>query len=379
MLYKKLILHISNDLLGGIGSVITNITQINSNLFTHKHIIFEQERSTYFKIVQIIYHFMHLQRFLKLNEKTASLFHFHGAWSPHILLLCKRYKIPTIVSPHGALNDIALTKSPLKKFLAKYIYMKKAYQSSKCIHALSLKEVQDIRNYGLTKIPIALIPNSIDMTKSITIDQHTQKKLSHLANNRKVILSLSRLHVSKGLELLIDVFSLLLSKNNDIVLFISGGGDINYHRLLDKKIEQMKLRKHIFLLGELLNDEKNAAYGIADMFVLPSKNEAFPISILESFRQKTPVITTTATPFNDITHIGCGWYVKPNFDELYQALSDATNLSKEELFARGELGYKWVQNNYSNKIVNRQMEQLYVWLINGGKEPSFIINPSRNT
>ena len=377
-LNKKTILHISNDLIGGVGSVINGLKKhMNSTTFIHMSITFKNlSPMSKYKVLQALREFTYLKHVLKAKKKDISLFHFHGAWSPHILLLNKRNRIPTLVSPHGAFNNIALKKSPLKKFLAKKLYMKKAYLSADCIHALSSKEVHDIQSYGIHNIPIALIPNAIDMTGKVSIDKQTQKDLSLLASNRKVILSLSRIHISKGIESLIDAFTMLVSQRDDVVLFVVGTGDIKHQNTLKQKIRFLGLANQVFLLGELLDDKKNAAYSIADIFILPSKNEAFPISILESFRQKTPVITTTETPFKEIKKIGCGWYVKPTVAELFLALKDGTNLSKKELSAKGEKGYSWVQKNYSYEVIGPKMEELYLWLIERDKTPDCIINPT---
>jgi len=365
------IIHISKDLNGGIGTVIGSLCK----KFTSSISLTLDSEQGYDKLQMLdnIIRYKNLKNKLLLLIGKFDVLHFHGAWTPHILLLTNKYNIPAVVSPHGAFHKASLQKSKIKKLIAKYIYMKRAYQNANCIHALTLQEAQDIRDYGIKNIPIAVIPNGIDLDEKININETLKTKLLKIANNRRVILSLSRLHLSKGIDILIDAFARLSKQNSNNVLFIVGSGDKDYEVRLMGKIEKLKMQNSIFLLGEMTNNDKNTVYDIADLFVLPSLNEGFGITVLEAYRQKVPVITTTATPFKEIEEIGCGWFVKPLADDLFLALEEFAKLTNQELELMGAKGYRWIRHNYSLDLVNKKVEDLYHWLVKGSKEPEFII------
>lgn len=353
---KTKILHISKDIEGGIGTVI----KVLLNSFRKsKNIFIKDGYKSFFKLFKNKYY-------------KYEILHFHGAWTLHILPLVKKTNKPTLISPHGAFHQVSLQKSKFKKIVAKYLYMKRCYQNTDCIHALTLKEAKDIRSYGINKPPIAIIPNGIDLNDKLEFNEKLKKELLDKANGKKIILSLSRLHISKGIDILIDAFAKVYKSNNDIVLFIVGKGDDKYTNSLVSKIKNLSLSKSIFLLGDMNGKDKNTVYDVADIFVLPSYNEGFPLTVLEAYRQNTPVITTTATPFEQIETLECGWYVDPTVNEIFTSLKEATKLNKDELKVMGKKGYHFVDDNYSIDMLIAKYKELYLWLLNGGNMPKFV-------
>ena len=372
---KIKILHLSGTSRGGIAAVIKSLLKYFSNrqLFSVYSLVLENKLGQNLRET--------IKVFFKLKSKfygyrgKIDILHFHGAWTLHILLLFeKKGDRKIIISPHGALAQESLKKSKLKKTIASYTYMRKSYKKADCIHALSEKEAKDVLSYGLRNTPIVIIPNGIDMEELVLIDEIEKAKFLNLAKGRRVFLSLSRLHEAKGIEMLIEAFSIFVQNNNNNVLYIVGDGPQEYKDLLKKKIKILKREENIFLLGELSGEMKNTIYSVADIFVLPSYNEGFGLTVLEAFRQQVPVITTTATPFNEILTYECGWYIAPERDTLLQALYDAGNKTTERLDIMGKNGYIWVKSNYSLGVVNEKYASLYLWLLNKDIKIDFFID-----
>ena len=360
-------LHISTNKNGGVGTVVKSLC----NYFKDSLSVILYKESM--KKLSIYKQYKQLKNEIKILLNNVDLLHFHGSWAPHIFILRKKQPKPTLVSPHGALHKISLKKSQFKKFIAKQLYVKKTYLNANCIHALTMQEVNDIYNFGIKNIPIAVIPNGIDFDEKLEIDEKTKNELLEISKDRKVILSLSRLDPLKGIDLLIDSFNIVIKKNKDLVLFIVGDGNENYKTNLLNKIYSLGLKESVYLLGEMNGIYKNTVYDIADVFVLPSYNEGFGLTVIEAYRQNIPVITTTATPFEEIANNGIGWYIEPNCSEVTKALASATKLDKSELSSMGKKGYNLMKKKYSLDIVNHKMELLYSWLLNGGIMPDFII------
>lgn len=353
---KFRILHVSNDIFGGIGTVIGNLI----SAFENGHVL-----STDMGIKSF------LNKFYQLKD-LFEILHFHGAWTLHLLPLIRNLNQPTIVSPHGAFDKTSLAKSKYKKLLANYLYMKRCYLNVDCIHALTEKEAKDIRDYGIKDVPVFIIPNGINLEEELPINEKLKSDLLELANNRKIILSLSRLHIAKGIDLLIESYKNIYDNNPDTVLFIVGSGGNKYEQHLREKLKKFNLINNVFLLGEKENEDKNTMYDIADIFVLPTFNEGFGITVLEAYRQKVPVITTNVTPFEEINKQGLGWYINPRKEDLITAIDEALNCVKSELREMGNKGYSWVEKNYTSRSINEKYAELYGWLLNRSlEEPSF--------
>jgi glycosyltransferase involved in cell wall biosynthesis len=260
------ILHVSKDIVGGIGTVILNLRRA----FENAHVL-----SIDIGIISFLIKFYQ-------EKDLFEVIHFHGAWTLHLLPLIRNLKQPTIVSPHGAFDKTSLAKSMYKKFLVKYLYMKRSYLNADCIHALTEKEAQDIRDYGIKGVPIFIIPNGINLEEELPINEKLKSELLELANKRKIILSLSRLHIAKGIDLLIESYKNIYDNNPNTILFIVGSGEKKYEKHLREKLIKLNLINNVFLLGQKEDEYKNTMYDIADIFVLPTLNVGFGITVLEA-------------------------------------------------------------------------------------------------
>jgi glycosyltransferase involved in cell wall biosynthesis len=359
--------HVTNSGRAGIGFVIGNIVDnSNEKLFDHKIVLLENNDSTKYKDFKI------LKRKLNFIVRTSDLIHLHAAWNLILFIFKKIKTIPVIISPHGAFHPKSLQRSKLKKIIAKYLYVNQAHKNARCIHVFTIAEAKYIRSYGITKPSIAVIPNGIKIDEKLKFNTNLRNKLLNLANGKRIILSLSRLEEAKGIDILIDGYSEYRAGVKDSVLFIVGYGSDKYQTHLKNKIKKLKLEGNVFLLGKMDNEEKNTLYDVANIFILPSYNEGFSITVLEAFRQRLPVIATTGTPFSKIVEKKCGLYIKPSKKDIFNAFISYSKLSDQELASMGEKGYKWAAEEFDIKDVIAMYEELYSWILNDADQPDFI-------
>ena len=97
-------------------------------------------------------------------SKDIDYIHSHGLWEmPSIYAgyASTKYSIPLIVSPRGALSEMALkTGSKRLKKIFWILFQKKMLNSADYFHATSYEEYKDIRRMGFDQ-PVAIIPNGI--------------------------------------------------------------------------------------------------------------------------------------------------------------------------------------------------------------------------
>ena len=364
---KFKVLHIFADARGGINSVVENFTLSDSKTLEHIPLLMKKDFAIFDRMK---YYIIFLRRYYQ-QYQSADLIHLHGGWLLHLLPLLKKSKKPLLISPHGAFHKMSMQKSTFKKKLVLGLYMKRVYQNADCFHALTKYEAQDIKKMSFGKQPIAVIPNGIDMSDT-SISENKVKDLKNIANGRRVYLSLSRIEHAKGIENIIDAFAKLIQINKNIVLFIAGYGEVEYINFMKQKIKDLDLEKSIYLLGKLTGVDKNSAYEVADVFINGSYHEGFGLTILEAFRQMTPVIATTGTTFSELGDIKAGWYVPPSFEGVFDAMKKASELSDNELEKMADNGNRWIKENFSMETVIKRYEALYYWLYDGGDKPSFV-------
>ncbi len=358
---KVSLLQVVMTKVGGIYAVVKYLQKILGDHFEFKIVVYQEFRGVLWFIKYIFY-----------RGKYSDIIHLHGAWTFHLLPFVKKPKKPLLISPHGAFRPHSLKKSKWKKKVALKLFLRRVYNNADCFHALTYLEAKDILDMAFQKKPIAIIPNGIDVDEKLKISKKTKEKLLKLAQNRRIFVSLSRLDISKGLNMLIEAFSLLDQKES-AVLFIGGSGSKRYTEQLRNMIKERGLTDSIFMLGELNGEDKYALYDICDVFVLPSLTEGFGLTVLEAYRQKVPVITTTATPFEDINKKEIGWYVSPEPQEILLAMNTANSVEKEVLLQMGLKGFRWLEDNFSNLQIEQKYLELYRWLAGSEKEPKWLL------
>ncbi|NTU49864.1 MAG: glycosyltransferase family 4 protein [Desulfobulbaceae bacterium] len=129
---------------------------------------------------------------------------------------------------------------------------------------------------------------------SMPVQQKFQVKSNHVldrARGRQVVLAVSHLYIHKNYEALIHAVHLLPQAVRESLFFIIAGKHLEpvYSRLR-RQIDQFDLNDTIWLAGEININELSIFYQSASLFVQPSREETFGMTILEAMSYGLPVI-----------------------------------------------------------------------------------------
>jgi glycosyltransferase involved in cell wall biosynthesis len=290
-----------------------------------------------------------------VREHGVELIHSHGIWSPTNHWACyvgRKVGMPTIIQPHGMLEPWALDQKKIKKKMALSIYQKSDLLNANIFVATSELEYESMRDFGLTQ-PIAIIPNGIKILNF----SNPVKILK--ASQKKSVLFLSRIHPKKGLDNLLKAWSELDVDGWNLI--IAGSGDDNYLSELFCLCKKLKIESTVRFVGNLVGHEKDNAFKSARLFVLPSYSENFGIAVLEALSFGVPVITTKATPWQDLDKNGCGWSIDIGVPPLKCALQEGMILDES---LRGIMGAKCVDyaKKFDLEVIGQEMRNVYMWL-----------------
>ena len=303
---------------------------------------------------------------LKEAVAAADLVHDHGLWLwPNLQAgwAAAAAGKPFVVSPRGMLSPPALAFSGAKKRVFWKLLQGPVMRRAACIQATSGQEYAELRAFGL-RHPIAVIPNGIDMPDPVP------DGLGVVARER-IVLSLGRMHPKKGLETLLQAWAKVEPARPDWRLSLVGPGEQRY-------IGELRRTAHTLGLGRVSFDEpvygpaKWDAYRAADLFVLPSLNENFGLTVAEALAAGTPVITTTATPWSRVEGEGCGWSVEPASAALAATLAAAMEMPRPVLREMGVKGRAWMARDFSWDRVAHDMAELYSWLLGRTEQPASV-------
>jgi len=173
----------------------------------------------------------------------------------------------------------------------KYVYRKKIiYKLATQIITNSKATKKNAANfYSIRKNKIKVLPNSvIDYSDNIVNVRLDTSKIVYVG----------RLNQTKGVDVLIKAFGLLIKKGFDIHLDIIGNG--NFYKVLFELTESLQLSDKVSFLGSKSKEDVLKAYKSSYCSVVPSYSEAFGFTVIESMSVGTCVIGANNTGIKEI-------------------------------------------------------------------------------
>lgn len=288
-----------------------------------------------------------------LERLKPDIVHVNGCWLPSCAmaqLWAQKQGYKVVLSPHGMLEPWIIRRHYLtRKLPALILYQKKAVRRADYIHATACSERENLLKLGYND-KISVIANGIDV-ESITMKSTWTR--------RREILFLSRVHVKKGINYLIEAVARLKEEMQGYTVRIAGEGDAAYIDSLRELAKRLAVGDIIRFEGGVYGERKWQLFREADLFVLPTHSENFGIVVAEALASGTPVATTTGAPWVDLRERGCGWWTEIGTEALVQALRAFLSLSEEALERMGRAGRRLVEDKYSARQVARQMHEMY--------------------
>ena len=132
---------------------------------------------------------------------------------------------------------------------------------------------------------IEVVPTGINISTTATYDKSELRKEFGIPQNKKVLLSLSRLAEEKNIDLLLASTKLL---PDDFVLVITGAGP--YENVLKQKVNELNIAHKVLFFGILSREDVGKMYEAADIFMFPSITETQGINLLDAMFHKLPVV-----------------------------------------------------------------------------------------
>jgi glycosyltransferase involved in cell wall biosynthesis len=232
----------------------------------------------------------------------------------------KGKNIKVFLVTHAPFIEDNSTRSFFEKIIVSFydIFIgKKTLKKFDKIITITKWEEPYLENLGINKNKIIYIPNGIP---------EEFFKLKSLAKNKKDILFLGRISPIKDLETLI--YSLA---NSNLNLDIVGPAEECYKDSLFKIIKHLKLSNIQFKPSITDLKKKISLIDNYNLFVLPSKREAMPQSLIEAMARKKIVIASNNPGTREIINGKNGFLFEVgNITQLKEVISKANNLSKQK-------------------------------------------------
>lgn len=154
--------------------------------------------------------------------------------------------------------------------------------------------------FGLDPQKIIVIPNGVDILK------YSKCKVNNAHQNDSIV-SIGRLVKQKGYEYLIEAMKKVIREVPNVRLYIVGDGPLK--NKLVAKVRKEGLDRNIVLLGKVSDEEKLRVLNTSEIFVLPSLQEGFGITLLEAMACGLPIIANDLLVFREFINQQNGYLV----------------------------------------------------------------------
>jgi D-inositol-3-phosphate glycosyltransferase len=234
--------------------------------------------------------------------KKADVVHVHDAFyisSFSSALIARMLHKPILLTQHVA---IVPHQSKVTELIQKVVYAttgKFVFTSSKLITTLNDRVSRFVVSCGISDNKIVWLANGVDgelFRPAKNNEKSTFRKKYNLPVNREIALFVGRFVNKKGFNKVIDA-----ANPNYLTVCIGG-------------ITQNKDTSDIRYLGQVSQHELAEIYRTADIFVLPSEGEGFPLSVQEAMASGLAIVMS-----ND------GGYKPYKLDEKFIRLLDKPN------------------------------------------------------
>jgi glycosyltransferase involved in cell wall biosynthesis len=298
---------------------------------------------------------------LKAAMPEHDIVHIHELWHFPAYAAAEAAKDagkPYVVTIHGGLSDWAVNHKAIKKRVYMMLAQRRVLNGAACLQAFTDAEAAQIEAQGFEN-PVAVIPNGIwpqDFEDAPAADVFLNRFPE--TRGRRIVLFLGRLHPIKGLEVLIDSFTAVMSQVADAHLVIAGPDEGDYAAELRQRIEALGMGERVTFTGMLNRREKLSALRAAGVFALPSHSEGFSMTLLEALACGTPVIASRNCNFPEIESYGAGCIVDADPAELSAAIRHTlAPEARRDLI--GESGKRLVSNHYTWPGIAERIAEMY--------------------
>ena len=290
--------------------------------------------------------------------KDLDICHFFGGWTYFYIktsLLAFKFKKKVIVCPFGIFEPWSMEQKKIKKKIAWFLYQESILKKADIVHCTSQVEEKNLLRLN-PHFKTIVLPHGIE-------DKFIKKKTEKIPNKNKLkkALFFSRAHPKKGLNELLKAWIEIDNKNWTLDIIGPYENKNYYESLLDiARNSNAKIRFSTTVYPDY--NKKKLLFKKYNFFVLPTKNEAFGMSILESLSRGLPVLTNKNAPWAEIKIFNAGWFIEDNYFHLKSVLKKIFRTSDKNFYLKSNNAIK-LSKKYSWSAILQNYILLYRQLL----------------
>ncbi len=299
---------------------------------------------------------------LALLRERRALVHVHGVWQFQCLAVYL-WSLVTggryVVTPHGMLEKWIRARSPRLKWLVSNLYQNRFLRRASAFQVLTMREIEDVKDFRRTGQSVDVVPNYVAV---FARDDHRPSWWRDEDEGRDVFLFLGRIHEKKGCLELCRAWEDVCASNPDfrdrsLLVFC---GWIDGLPGFEDQVKALNARfGNAVFAGPQYGAGKQRSLSCASFFILPSKSEGLPMSVLEAWSALVPVLMTDECNLPEGFTRDAAIRTGPDRVAIAASLLQAAGLSGERRTTLQRNGLLLLQEKYSEESVRDALLRMY--------------------
>lgn len=281
-----------------------------------------------------------------LIGRKYHLIHAHYGFHSAITTLVYK-KAPLIITCHG--SDVLI--EPYRNIVycwLQFITLKKATH----LIAVSnhLKKIL-ISQLKIKRKRISVISCGVDTNLFKPLEEKGKiKEKLNLPKDKKIILFVGGVSYNKGVDVVVEC-----AKRMKKVLFVLIGKQKTEGGEFLKKIPP-----NCYVVGEVPHKTMPLWLNVSEIFLLPSRTEGIPVSLLEALACGIPAITSRVGGIPEVMEEGkTGWMIPiEEIEVIVHKIEDLLQDEKKRYYM-GQYGRTHILKNFDQKIITQKIYNLY--------------------
>ncbi len=290
-------------------------------------------------------------------------------WLHNPLFLGKNPFNKYLVTMHITLSGVSNRKLSDSLFLQCYKHLSSMIESY-CLNrfdpstkysCVSQTVCNELKTMGIPKNRITHISNGVDIARFCPITTSNRSEIRSkfgLPKDDTVLLSVGRLTHQKQPHTMIEVFSHLEKELGDVTLCIAGKGELLEE--IKDLVGKMGLRKVLFL-GYVDDQDLPDLYACADYYIMTSKYEGLPLTLLEAMASGLPCIVSDIPNLEIVRDADCGIIL--NYGDVSSASDQILDYISSDHSDHAKNARRYALNHLDWHIISEQYLEEFADLV----------------
>lgn len=309
------------------------------------------------------------------QRRRYSVLHCHQMVSPMTIGIMARLLLrkPVVINPHrsGPIGDVGILT--LRRPVTGRLRFAAARRWGDAFISIAREIHDELRGVGIAEDKIWDISNGVSLEhfKPLTSEERaTLRETLSLPAGRLVVFT-GRLSHAKGLDVLLDAWPQVVAAVPDAQLVLVGAGTIQPD--LEAQAQARGVANQVHFIGG--RSDVAPYLQAADSFVLPSRTEGLPVSLLEAMACALPCVATTVGGNVEVLSDGVSGRLVPSEDVGALAQAMIESLTDPAAAGWAEQARQHIIRHRSLRAVAERYIEMYTALVTPHNDRSVLADP----